>query len=367
MKNFLKICFVLTIGFSVCQSVQPVYSCITKSNHLSEESVLKTRAITSKPRVIKLYDPINISMVKYDVKSFVFTSNADAYYAVETFGEHFTQLRVELPNGFVIFDSGAEKNDNNAKILFKGGKNETYKIHVKLVKTSNNAFTGKFDLLVRQQEFNTFTFSPITPETYHGDLDTTNKDLIPYQLFRKKMYYRNFINKRYIGSECDEINSLFNTEYVLFGGHGTPDGIEFAYNTVMETKYTNFSMKQARLVFLDSCQCAGTSTKNEYNFAQALINRGAKCVIAFEKTVYEQSSTEFGGYFYTKYAEGASVNESVKYAKEKMSKRPELQSVKVYGNGQLTINTPTLSNGYFSIPNLDMPIPIPGPGSIGYK
>lgn len=356
MNLILQMLFIASIGISFSQTSM---TNSVKGFKISEVSF----------ETLNLYDSLSVGIKEGKIKYYKFKPNYEAYYSVETFGQNVTQLCIEFPNGSRVYDSGLEKNDINAKISFKGVKDLTYKIFLKMTDVADEtASIGYCSLSLREQTFNSFTFARGSYnssgiESY--DLDTTSDDNTPYSLFREKMYYRNFINKdTTIFNNFNDVLRLFNSEYVMFSGHGDEYSVLFAYHTSLgKTEYLD--MRQTKVVFLNACKTA-KQLEGEECFAEYTINKGAKCSIGFQTNVDNASARRFGNNFYTKFSTGATVKESIQYAKNKAIPLIDncVQSVKIYGNENLRITDSTTSNGYFEIPDFNFPL---NPGVISYK
>lgn len=368
MKNLLKI---TALGLFSLAGLACSPNVSQKQYDSNNNPVYAKRAVKLTPQTfqdIHCGEEVNLRVKKGTVSWFKFVPSSTGYYAVETLGNQATQLCIDLPSGKRVFDSGAEQNGINSKIIFKANANQTIKIYSKLVKDTPSSSYITYDLSLRKQTFNTFTFKKATDSNGHSiyNITTTHCNTKPESLFNNTMDYHNYVNFNSTFSGANEIGYLnyerfFNSEYLFFAGHGGCSGIQFAYGQEFTCPLA-IDMRHVRVALIQGCNTGTPRDEHTIpSFAANVIEKGAKCVISFKKTIYAQTIDLFSDRFYEKFSTGATVKESVEYAKSHFFSWSELRSAFILGDDTIRIDDTTKSNGSFSLDLHELP----DPGVIG--
>lgn len=362
MKNLLKISLVSLFGVATALAVAPRVAQVKEETMFQSVSGHHHVSRFIDPGVGEQYVTIDVNETKsvfllegeYEEYTFTATST-NGLYTVETLGDCITRLCVQMPDYSRIFDAGAEQGNNNAKVNFRATYNQQIKIYVYL---EENPFglhhAGIVQLRLRRQKFNAFTFES---GIYNGDgvnsysMTTTSHYTVPSEKFAVKFNCTNYVNEEnlHVGGYWDPVGEKMQGEYVFFAGDAVPANLKFAYNSYMVGNISlEYVLNQTKLAFWSGSQTAKAVTGG--SFASFSVQVGAECAIGFEKSVDTSRMKKFTDNFFTRFNDGYSVNECVAYAKNKFGFfETDVKSVKVFGNGNLTIYSTTVSNGAFTI------------------
>ena len=130
-------------------------------------------------------------------------------------------------------------------------------------------------------------------------------------------------------------DSTGNKFYLVFSDMISPEVNIPADAPVLNLLDYDFS--NTKLIVLNSCE----SAKGEENLCSALYEAGVECVVGFEKEIESELSYQWEFDFWSAMAAGATVEQAIAYAlkEESYPKLSKMNSCKVYGNGNLSLNS----------------------------
>lgn len=275
-----------------------------------------------------------------EVKSFYFTSNDNRYYVIETTGYYGTKLRVSnLQNGEVV-DTVSGIGDN-ARIYFRAEATKQIKIDVKFY---NSSYSGSTTLQVRRQTISMFGYVDKNNNSTISDLAT------PYNKFNSifnAIKYEN-VSANFALSNDERGITALNSEVLFFSGHGNEDGsgVAFYNNGSYAGSISNnmsINMDRTKVAMWSACCSASDNNSMNMSIAEASVRvAGAKSAVGFKKTVSFSSAKTFTNKFFTKLAEGSSVNNAAKKgAASIIWAWDNVKKYSVFGRGEITVTSVT--------------------------
>lgn len=286
-----------------------------------------------------------ITLLPNEFDAFEFYPTTNGYYTIETKGNYDTKLEVYFESDYSRKTDDNSGTNNNSKIEFQGEVNERVQIHVSL---NNETGSATFKLQIRRQKFIMFGGN-------YSDINTSYDLKVPNDCF-KNLY--NCVQKENAtsldGLSNDERNfAAINSEMVLFSGHGGCIGLSFSDGTSISID-SNLSLENTKIALWSSCESANNNNIFGISFAKYAFDRGAKCSIGFEKSIFSPWARIFSDCFYKALSEGKNAREAVNSAISQFIFLPldNIHSCVIFGDDTVTAIKQS-ETAAFSMRNID--------------
>ncbi len=245
------------------------------------------------------------------VYEYTFTPTASGRYVVESFGSTDTYGIVEGAFGGTLENDDSGSGDNFA-IGFAQAAGVATTIKVRHYSSSGS---GNFSVQVRNQRAQIFTFNYGA-----GDIDTTPDSAVP----RSNLLGMGFSvgtreNKpvSYINSIIAQTFTVWNSEIIMFSGHGNAGSLAFkadsGYDILLDNSSSFTSMANTRIAVWAACYSAvdpdGTSGPR-VSIADKSIAMGARSAIGWTQMTNAIASRKWTDQFFTELSDGKTVSQA---------------------------------------------------------